>query len=195
VTNVTVGVSAVIDANGTQYSGLTIPGVSTSSTGNSGTFTVSGDVLNNGDETTGTVWVVATFYDASGTVVGLNVTDYLSNSLAPRDSVPFTATPTDNTAQLSSEIANYSLLVQFDPLTASEGSSPSGFSSPQPMSSSATSTRPAQSPLLSSVLIYAAASAIVVIVVVLASLLVHRKRKKNAEFELLPPPPPPQPSP
>ena len=64
-------------ANQTMYSGLTIPTASTSAIDSSGTYTVTGTVENTGDQTTGYVWVVATFYNASGTVVGLNYTDYL----------------------------------------------------------------------------------------------------------------------
>ena len=59
--------------------------------------------------------VVTSFYNASGEIVSFNITSYLDSnsggtSFAPGDSSSFTATPTDNTPTLSSEIANYSLL-------------------------------------------------------------------------------------
>ncbi len=193
VTNVTVEIAYVTDTNATQYSGLTIPTSSTSYVDRSGTFTVTGSVQNTGDETPGNVWVDATFYNSVGTVVGLNYTNYLSSSLAPGASVTFTATPTDNTAQLSSEITNYSFLIQSSPPTASATSPPSGTSAPQPSSSPVASTQPTPSPLISSALIYAAVSAIVIVVVVLAPLLLLRKRHKNKQFEPPPPPPPPPP--
>ena len=195
VTNVTVAVSYVNDTTQTMYSGLTIPTGSISASDSSGTYTVSGNVENTGDQTTGYVWVVATFYNASGTVVALNYTDYLdssTNTLASGNSVPFTATPMDNTAQLSSEIANYSLLVQSAPPIPT--TSPSSTSSPGPSSSPGVSTQPTKSPtLLASGLTYGVAGAIAVVVIVLAALMLLRKRHKNAQFEPPPPPPPPPP--
>jgi hypothetical protein len=192
-TNVTVSVSYVNDTTETPYSGLVIPtGAVTSYLDSTGTFTVTGTVQNTGDETTGNVWVVSTFYNASGTVVSLNYTNFLSNSLAPGNSVSFTATPTDNSAQLSREIANYSVLIQSTPLTVSATPTPSP--SPSPTPTATPSTQPTQSPApISSGLIYAVVGAIVVVVVVLAALLLLRKRHKNAQFEPPPPPPPPPP--
>ena len=75
VSNVTVEVTHVFDTNATQYSGLT--STVTSASNVDGTFTVTGTVQNTGSETTGNVWVDTTFYNASGTVVGLNYTSYL----------------------------------------------------------------------------------------------------------------------
>jgi hypothetical protein len=184
VSNVTVIVTYVTDANATQYSGLTSTGTSASNV--DGTYTVTGTVQNTGDETTGNVWVVTTFYGASGSVVGLNYTNYLSSSLAPGESVPFTATPTDNTAQLSSEIANYSLLTQSSPT-----GSPSGSPSPLPSSSSSASptSSPTGSPVSvqssgSSGLIYGVIGVVVIVVVAVLALVFLRKRRN------LPPPPP-----
>jgi len=197
VTNVTVLVSYVNDATETPYSDLSIPtGAVTSYLDNTGTFTVSGTVHNTGDETTGNVWVVTTFYNASGTVLGLNYTNFLSNSLAPGNSVHFTATPTDNTVQLSSEIANYAVLIQSSPLTVSATPTPSPSPSHSPTPTPTPSTQTTQSPApISSGLIYAVVGAIVIVVVVLAALLLLRKRHKNAQFEPPPPPPPPPPQP
>ena len=114
VAGITVTVLSVTDTETPQYSGLTISSASGSTHFISdGTFTVVGVVRNAGEESTGNVWVVATFYNASGTVVGLNFTDYLANSLAPGALAPFTVTPADDTAQLSSEIANYSTSDEF----------------------------------------------------------------------------------
>jgi hypothetical protein len=195
VSTVTVDVSYVSDTNSTPYSGLTIPtGSSTSYLDSSGTFTVTGTVHNTGTATVDNVMVITTFYNTSGSVVSFNFT-YLNSgsSLAPGDSAPFTATPTDNTGTLSSEITNYSLLLQSSlPLTTSSPT-PSPPPSATPTSSGA-STQPTQSPaLISSAVTYGVAAAIVVVVVVLLALLFLRKRHKNAQFELPPPPPPPPP--
>jgi len=196
VTNVTVGVIYVVDTNSTQYSGLTIPtGGSTSSLSNTGTYTVTGTVDNTGTQTVTDVFVVTTFYNASGSVLSFNYTNYLfdplgSSSLKPGDTMSFTATPTDNTARLSSEIANYSLLIQSSPLP----SSTSTPTPPTPTPTSIGSTQPTQSPTLpASALTYGIAGAIVVIVVALVVLMLFRKRQKNAQFEPPPPPPPPPP--
>ena len=76
VSNVTVEVAYVIDTNATQYSGLT--STVTSASNVDGTYTVTGTVQNTGDETAGNVWVDTTFYNASGSVVGLNFTTVLN---------------------------------------------------------------------------------------------------------------------
>ncbi|MGA3291187.1 MAG: FxLYD domain-containing protein [Candidatus Bathyarchaeia archaeon] len=189
VTNVTVFVSYVNNATVTPYSGLSIVGPNAIDSG--GTYSVTGTVQNTGDETVGNVFVVTTFYNTSGTVVSMNYSeDFLSTSFAPGASAPFTATPTDNSAQLSSEIANYSTLIQSSPIATSATPTPSASPSP----TATLSAQPTQSPAPSSSgLIYAAVGAIVVVVVVLAALLLLRMRHKNAQFEPPPPPPPPPP--
>ena len=126
VTNVTVSVVSVEESNQPQNTGLQIPAGSISAALDSkGTYTLTGTVQNVGTQASGQVWVVSTFYDALGTVIGLNYTNYLSNSLSPGEAVSFTATPVDNTAQLSSKIAKYSLLVQYLTLTPSPSPTPS----------------------------------------------------------------------
>ncbi len=177
VSTVTVSVSSVEDTNATQYSGLTIPnpGGNTSYIDSNGTYTVYGTFVNTGNQAAVDPWVVATFYNASGKVIGLNYTEYLTDSLAPGDPARFFATPTDNTAQLSSEIASYTL--QIDSLTMTNSTSPTS----SPTASPSTST--AQLPTLPIVVV------VVVVVVVIAALMLLRKRQK------LPPPPPPPPPP
>ena len=78
-----------------------------------------GTIVNNGTQTAQDPWVVATFYNSNGTVIGLNFTDYLTNSIAPGGAIEFFASPADDTPQLTSEIANYSSMV--DSLTLSNG--------------------------------------------------------------------------
>ena len=193
VNNVTVVVNYASDTNATQYSGLTIP--SSTYDDSSGTFTVTGTVKNTGDQTAAYVWVDTTFYNASGTVVAMNYTNYLTDSFAPGQSLPFTATPTDNTVQLSSEITNYSSLVQYTSLTASPTPTPSPSPTATPTSTATASPPPTQSPVSTlSWLTYIAVGAIVIVVVVIAvTVLLLRKRHVNAQFDLPPPPPPPPP--
>ena len=133
VTNVTLKVGTLTLSSQTPYSGLKIPTSSINQFSNSGTYTVMGTVKNNGAETTGNVWVLATFYHSSGKVVGMNCTKYLTSSLLPGNSVAFTATPADNTVQMSDEIANCSLLVESSALTSSN-------TTPNPTQNSSTPT-------------------------------------------------------
>ncbi|MGD0643322.1 MAG: FxLYD domain-containing protein [Candidatus Bathyarchaeia archaeon] len=182
---VTVSVSSVTDTTESTLSGLTIPaeGGSVSYAYPNGTFVVIGTVENLGNQAAEDPWVVATFYNASGTVVGLNYTDELTPSLTPGNAIRFYATPTDDTSQLTSEIANYTLVVDSLTLTNSAPSS-----TPPPSSSSTTSSSKSTGklPTLPIVVI------VVVVVVVIAALLLLRKRQKLPQP---PPPPPPPPMP
>ncbi len=187
VTNVSISINTVRDTNSTPYSGLTTA-ASSYYVDSSGTFTVVGIIQNNGSETTGSIAVVTTFYDASGTVVALNFTNYLTGSLAPGATVSFMATPTDNTVALSSKITSYTSLVQSVPLNASPSPSPSASSSPSASASPTSSptatpsVQPSESsepqPTDSSWLIYAAVGAVAIVVVAVAVLVVLRKRRK-----------------
>ena len=51
---------------------LTIPKGSVTGIDNSGTYTVTGTVQNTGEQKTGNVWVLTTFYNASGTTLFRN---------------------------------------------------------------------------------------------------------------------------
>ena len=194
VTTVFVNVY-VSDTNSTPYTSLTVPTSTVSASDATGTFTVSGTVQNTGSQTVGNVVVVTSFYNASGEIVSFNITSYLDSnsggtSFAPGDSSSFTATPTDNTPTLSSEIANYSFLVQSTPLTTtSPTSTPSPTTTPI---STSNSTKTTQSSSLNSAVLYGGATAVVIIVV--AALLFLRKRNKIEQAEP-PPPPPPLPPP
>lgn len=184
VTNVVVSVGYVSHTNVTQNSGLVIS-EGTSYVDPSGTYTVAGYVQNSGSETAGYVLVVTTFYNASGNVVSLNYTNYLSTSLSPGASVPFIATPTDNSALLSSEITNYSLLIQSQPVTTSATPTPTPTPSELPTSSPTASPPVTRQSFDSSILIYFGVGAVIVLVAV-ATLVFLRKRRN------LPPPPPPE---
>ena len=197
VTNVTVEVTYVGDTNSTPYSGLTIPtGGSTSSLTTLEHTLLLEPLITLAPRRLLMFLLLQRFIMLPGRFYIFNYTNYLSDplgssSLTPGDTMSFTATPTDNTAQLSSEIANYSLLIQSSPLTPST-STPSP---PTPTPTSIASTQPTQSPTLPApALTYGIAGAIVVIVVALVVLMLFRKRQKNAQFEPPPPPPPPPPS-
>ncbi len=195
VSNVSVVVSYVEDSNSTPYTDLTTTGV-TSFLDNTGTFNVQGTIQNTGTQTVQQIVAVTTFYNATGQVVSLNFTNYLtdasgSSSLTPDDSMQFTATPTDNSAALSSEIANYSVLVESSlPVSTTPTSTPTTTATP----SSSSTTTPTQTPTqISPAVTYGIIAIVVVVVVALVALLFLRKRGTHAEAEPPPPPPPPPP--
>ena len=197
VTNITLHMLGAADSNQTQYSGLTVPTGSVAISNSTGTYTLTGTVQNTGDQTTGRVWVITTFYNASGTVIGLNYTDYISQSLLPGKSATFTATPTDNTDQLTSSIANYSILIQSEPtpLATPTPTEPTTTPTVQPgtsPTSSSQTTPTASSPfgILSSLITDVAIIAVVIVIIILAAFMLLRRRQRNAELDLPPPPPP-----
>src|SRR5208283_741070 len=131
-----------------------------------GVYTVTGTLLNNGNETATNVWIFTTFYDASGTVDSLNfTTNYLSNSLAPDASVPFTATPTDLSA-ISSQPTNYALLVNAVPASPATPTPPPGTTTPTPVSTVSPQATPPPGSSSAMVTYILIALVIVVIVVV-----------------------------
>jgi hypothetical protein len=180
--NISISVIHVEPATGTQYAGLVIPtGSTTPYRDSSGTYTVTGTIRNTGSETVGTVWAVTTFYNSSGTVVAINYTTYLTHSCPPGTSLPFTASPMDNSAQLSNQIVNYSVLIQSEPLDTSTTASPSTGSSPQTTTSptptkSAQATQPPTSGN-SSWLIYVAAVVAVIVVVIAVGIVMRRRQR------------------
>jgi hypothetical protein len=192
VSNVSIEVTFVTDSNATQYPSLTINGVQASNV--AGVYKVTGNVYNNGGEAANSVYVDATFYNSSGSVIGLNYTSYLSSPLAPGDSAPFSATPTDNSAQLSGEITNYSLLIQSGSIGSSPQPSGSTFTlpstqpltqpTPTPVSSSSTPVKSSNS----SGFILPITVIVVIMAVVIISALIFLRRRSNKH--LLPPPPP-----
>ncbi len=190
VSNVTLFMTIPIDTTETQYSGLTISGTS-------GTTTVTGTVQNTGSQTVGYVWVVATYYDASGKVVGVGNSAFVSTSFHPGASGGFTVSPNDVSA-VSSQISRYSLTVQS--LSVAQSATPTpGPSTPHPSTSTTTPTPPtstgptAAPPIeLSTTLLYVIIIALVaVIFIVVITMFLFMKRRKNAPASTTPPPPPP----
>jgi len=187
VTNVTVDVNSVnATAPVVPYSGLATSGVTSSNS--AGTFTVTGTVKNNGTQAVNNVLVATTFYNASGSVVGLNYTsNYLSNSFSPGNSMQFIATPADNTQQLSNSIKSYAVMVQSQPVTAIASPSPTPISSSKSSPTPSPTASPSNPQLLTAAIL--GVGIVIVVVIVLVALMLLRKRQNNAQFELPPPPP------
>jgi hypothetical protein len=199
VTNVTLFVGAQVPTNQTAYAGLTTSGLN--HLDNTGTYTITGTITNTGSQAVGEVWAVTTFYNASGTVVAINYTDYLDPSgsnylLSPGNGVTFTATPADNTAKMSSEITNYSILVESVPYAASSSTStPSGGqSTPSPTPTATSPTKTNQPSTQNSLWTYVVVVVVAVVVAALIALTLFRNKRRNLKVEPpLPPPPPPPP--
>jgi hypothetical protein len=172
------------------YSGLFI-GANTSYIDMSGNYTVEGVVINRGNLYPQNVWVVASFYDASGKVVAVGYSNYLSpHYLPPTNSTLFRLTPTDPTAQMASEIVNYKLTV----LSENEVATPPASSAPTSVpveTSSPSSENPTATPIgsvtaqpdngvsISMTTVYVIVAAVAVVVAILALMLMLRKKSKR----------------
>jgi len=160
------------------YRGVVVQG-STSYTVN-GVYSATGYIQNIGNNLTGNVWAVTTFYNASGGVVATNYTNFLTHSLAPNASVPFTASPMDNTAALSSEITSYAVIVQnmeYQPPASSTPTPTASGATPTPIVTA--STQPTASPAPqdgSNTLLYAGVGVVVIVVAIAAMLVIRRRR-------------------
>ena len=184
LSKITVTVLTVTDTATSAYPDLNVPATPFNLTQN-GLFTIVGTIVNNGTETMDYVWVVTTFYNAVGTVVGLNYTYAITPAavLIPGGAVRWEATPADDTAQMTSQIASFTYVIDSEPVGSSN---PSQTPSPTPKATSG----PSSFPVLPVVVV------VVVVIAVAAALLLLRKQQPTETPEApLPPPPPPPPEP
>jgi hypothetical protein len=96
--------------------------------------------------------------------------------MAPGSAVQFTATPSDNTAALSNQIANYSVLIQTVPVTSTPTPTPKPSAQPTPTPSGG-ATPPPGTPTIDPV--YIAIIAIAAVAVIVAVLLLIRQRHRT----------------
>jgi hypothetical protein len=146
-----------------------------------GVYWVSGTVQNSGSQTATNIRVIGTFYNASGIVVGVGYTDYLTpSSLSPSSVASFKVGAFDyNQSEVPSKqkIASYSLLVQVEkPLLS--GTPPS-----LPPSNSTSTTTPSDSTPSSTIAPEMQYIAVIVVVIlgVVGTILVLNKRKAKAQ--------------
>jgi len=176
VNSVTVTATSVVDTNNNarQYGGISLVS-NVNYTDSSDVYVVRGTIQNTGTQIAAQPWAVTTFYNAAGTVISMNFTNYLISSLSPGGAYLFFATPVDNNTALTSQITDYTC--QIDSLTLASGSSTS-----TPTSTPTASTAPTNqfSTLFVAIIV------VVLVVVVIAALIVVRRGKKIP----LPPPPP-----
>ncbi len=179
VTDVVVYVGYIEYSDLEMYQALT---VSSENSTASGVYRVVGSVQNTGSETIGDVRVITTFYDASGTVVSLNYTEVLSDSLAPGSSVSFVANPVDNYP--ASNITSYTTLVQstiqVPETTATPTATPSATVTPS-TSATPTPTQTAGDSQDYTLIIVAAIAIIVIVGAVVAILMRGRGKSRTAQ--------------
>lgn len=191
VTSVTVSVATITNASdsSTQYTGLTTSNLNMDNNG--GNYTVSGIIQNTGDQSVEDVALASTFYNSNGTVIAVSFTD-LGATLVPRQPTTFEVTPWDNTATLSSEIENYTILIQSIPVTPTT----TPEQTTQPTSSPSGSPNPTQNPgIMTSIPTYAIVIVVIAVVAIIAGLMLLRRRGKSYQIEAStsPQPSPPQP--
>ena len=158
------------ETNDTMYRGVQVLGSTSYNVNN--VYAVTGYVQNTGTELTGNTWVVTTFYNATGGVIACNYTNFLTRSFAPNASLSFTATPMDNTAALSSQIANYSTIVQTMPYDASANATPTPVTTTTPQQT----TGPQTNNATDETILYAVIGVVVIVVAIVAMLFVRRRR-------------------
>jgi hypothetical protein len=105
----------VVEANTTenyQYPDLEI--INSAGHEDQNVYTVAGNIRNNGDQWAGRIWVIATFYNASGHAIAAGISDYTDpDTLAAGLQVAsFSVSPLDYTNTLATQITDYSLLIQ-----------------------------------------------------------------------------------
>jgi hypothetical protein len=202
-----IGVSKIefVAAQGTVSNSYPYPDVKITSQSSSidttaaakGTYWVSGSIQNNGSQTAQNIYVVATFYNSSGTTVSAGWSNKISN-LSPSASTTFKVGAFDKNmseATPDQQISSYSLTVRpGDPIlngtapdasvystgatSSSSGNSQTGQSSPPDSSSSGQSSGDNATGFSIQWLIYAAII-IVVIVAVVITIKTLPKRKTD----------------
>ncbi len=183
VTTVTVSEASITKASNSsaQYAGLTI--FNDIGANNGGNYTVSGIIVDSGDQSVRDVALTTTFYSSNGTVVGLSLTD-LGTAMTPGQAIPFVVSPWDNTATLSSEIANYTILVQSIPVTSAPTPEQTTAPTTQPTISTSGSPNPTQTPTtMASITTYVIVIIIVVAIAVIASLNLLKRRGNSHQNE------------
>jgi hypothetical protein len=167
-----------------QYPDLTV----TSSSGGTdaeGIYWVTGTVQNTGTQTATNIYVVGTFFNASGTVVAMGYTDALTpTSLSPSSSASFKVGAFDqNQTEVPSylKISSYSLLIQVEEPVLT-GTAPT-LPTPTPVSTTSPSdSTPSPSDGNPDVLAPEAIYAIIIVIVILGlviTLLALRKTKSQ----------------
>ncbi|UCC59234.1 MAG: PT domain-containing protein [Candidatus Bathyarchaeum sp.] len=173
----------VIDANITesyQYADLEIIG-DAPQIGSDGLYTVMGSLRNTGNRAAGRLWIVGTFYNASGHVIGVGYSNFLTpKSLPTGQTTSFTVSPIDVTPQMTNQITDYALLIQTEAPIFPEGPFEPPTESPTEAPTESPTESPTETPTdqtdldLTLVLI-----AVPIVIAVLLVALFYRRKKLN----------------
>ena len=147
-----------------QYQDLVVSD-NTSSVDSSGYCMVTGVVRNTGAQATNRTWVVATFYNATGTVISMGFSDYLTpTSIAPGSTASFTVYAFDsNSHGLAAQITSYTLLIQ------------TSMTAPP-----ATPTEPEKVISIPATYLYVIGAVVAIVLIVAAALTLKKRRRQSA---------------
>ena len=106
-----------------------------------GNYTVTGMVLNRGTEYPEKYFVVGTFYDASGKVIAIGISEYLDRYLAPNNVTSFFCGLYDAQTGIGNQIANFTLRTVVE-TSVTEAPTPTPSTTANPTASPGTSTNP-----------------------------------------------------
>jgi len=188
----TVNTSNNLPTGQTPYSGVTIPKNTLAASDSTGTYTISGTIQNTGNQRAGTTWVIATFYNSTGSVIAVSYPTPVTTSLSVGASTTFTATPADDVSQISSQIATYSVVPQAYLYTGKSSTPPPATESSTTSTPTSGSTQTAQPAAGLTYPIIGGIAAAIVIIALVVFLFLRRKPKTTAkQLSPLPPPPPP----
>jgi hypothetical protein len=181
IENFTISIGYAQPTDSRQYQDLEISSHA-SSYDSDGYYMVTGVVKNTGTQSTNKTWVVATFYNSTGSVVALGYSDYLTpSSITPGGTASFTIYPLDYTAVIG-KISSYSLLIQTLITTPSTTPTPSPSASPSPSptspsgTSSPTPTEPGNGTAIPDTYVYAAVAVVIIVIAIGVFALLRRKR-------------------
>jgi hypothetical protein len=185
VTNFTLTVSYANPTDTRQYQDLAIINDSLG-IDDAGYYRVTGTVKNTGSQATNRTYVVATFYNSTGSVVAVGHTDYLTPTSIPAGgTASFTIYPTDYD-RVYEKISSYSLVIQTE-LTAPEATptptptaSPTASPTPTPSPTASPSPTPTESGKGTDTYMYIAAVAIVIVVVGILALIFRNRTGKSS---------------
>ena len=180
--------AVVVFANSTdvrQYQDLEVIS-HTASTDSEGYYRVTGVVQNTGNDATNRTWVVATFYNSTGSAIAIGFSNYLTpTSIAPGSTATFMIYPYYTPSDVVAGITSYSLTIQTEPAEseAIPTPSPSPTASPTPTSPGSPTPTPTgggNGTSLPDFYVYLAV-AVVIIVVGVVALVLRKRTGKNAE--------------
>ena len=155
----------------------------------SGSYVVTGFVLNAGTLYPQILKVAAAFYDSTGKVIAVGISDSLTPYLAPHDVAAYSVTPLYPTPEMATAITGYTLNVVVRGTTEQPTPEPTSSSSASPSTSTGTSPSISATPSQTSSSdgnvsisirdLYAIIAAVVAILIIVALTFMLRRRRSH----------------